>query len=94
MSVPRPPRPRSASPRVPAVVLAATVAFGALAALWSVVVPLLEAPDEPDHLALVLHLADGNPYPEFDGLQSQAAVFRMCRVYVSSIRACPGPTRW
>lgn len=76
---------------MPAVVLAATVAFGALAALWSVVVPLLEAPDEPDHLALVLHLADGNPYPEFDGLQSQAAVFRMCRVYVSSIRACPRP---
>lgn len=76
---------------MPAVVLAATVAFGALAALWSVVVPLLEAPDEPDHLALVLHLADGNPYPEFDGLQSQASVFRMCRVYVSSIRACPRP---
>lgn len=90
MSVPRSPRSRSASgARVPAVVLAATVAFGALAALWSVVVPLLEAPDEPDHLALVLHLADGNPYPEYDGLQSQAALFRMCRTYVSSIRACP-----
>ena len=74
---------------MPAVVLAATVAFGALGALWSVAVPLLEAPDEPDHLALVLHLADGNPYPEFDGLQSQAAVYRMCRTYVSSIRACP-----
>ncbi|MBX3286069.1 MAG: DUF2142 domain-containing protein [Actinobacteria bacterium] len=88
--MPRSPRPRSApGARVPAVVLVATVAFGALAALWSVAVPLLEAPDEPDHLALVLHLADGNPYPEFDGLQSQAAVYRMCRVYVSSIRACP-----
>ncbi len=76
---------------MPAVVVAATVAFGALAALWSVVVPLLEAPDEPDHLALVLHLADGNPYPEYDGLQSQAAIYRMCRTYVSSIRACPRP---
>jgi hypothetical protein len=54
--------------RVPAVVWAATVAVGALAAAWSVVLPLAEGPDEPSHLGLVLHLADGGGYPAHDGL--------------------------
>ena len=48
-------RPRRRG-RVPVVVLAATLAFGLLGAVWSVVAPLGEAPDEPAHLALVLHL--------------------------------------
>lgn len=75
--------------RVPAVVVAATVAFGALAASWSIVAPLGEAPDEPAHLALVLHLADGNSYPEYDGLTNQAAIIRLCKTYASATRACP-----
>ena len=74
---------------VPVVVLAATLAFGALAAVWSVVAPLGEAPDEPAHLALVLHLADGNGYPEFDGLTNQAAIIRLCKTYAAATRACP-----
>ena len=74
---------------MPAVVLAATLAFGALAAVWSVVAPLGEAPDEPAHLALVLHLAEGRPYPAYDGLANQAAIIRLCRTYAAATRACP-----
>ena len=46
------PTPRRWAGRVPRVVLAACVAFAALGAIWSVVAPLGEAPDEPAHLAL------------------------------------------
>jgi small subunit ribosomal protein S36 len=74
---------------VPAIVLVASVAFGALAAAWSVLAPLGEAPDEPAHLALVLHLADGNAYPSYDGLENQAAIIRLCRTYAAATRACP-----
>ena len=88
MPDPTPTRPRRRGP-VPVVVLAATLAFGLLGAVWSVVAPLGEAPDEPAHLALVLHLADGNPYPEYDGLTNQAAIIRLCRTYVAATRACP-----
>jgi small subunit ribosomal protein S36 len=70
-------------------VLAATLAFGVLGALWSVVAPLGEAPDEPAHLALVLHLADGKPYPDYDGLTNQAAIIRLCKTYAAATRACP-----
>ncbi|MCU1370440.1 MAG: hypothetical protein JWO77_1634 [Ilumatobacteraceae bacterium] len=70
-------------------VLAATLAFGALGAVWSVVAPLGEAPDEPAHLALVLHLADGKAYPDYDGLTNQAAIIRLCRTYAAATRACP-----
>jgi small subunit ribosomal protein S36 len=74
---------------IPALVVAATVAFGALAACWSVLAPLGEAPDEPAHLALVLHLADGHGYPRYDGLRNQVAIIRLCRTYASATRACP-----
>jgi small subunit ribosomal protein S36 len=73
------------------VVVAATVAFGLLGTLWSLLAPLGEAPDEPAHLALVLHLADGNPYPDYDGLQNQAAIIRLCRTHAAATRACPRP---
>jgi len=81
-------RPRRRGP-VPVVVLAATLAFGLLGAVWSVVAPLGEAPDEPAHLALVLHLADGHPYPAYDGLTNQSAIIRLCRTYAAATRACP-----
>lgn len=81
-------RPRRRG-RVPVVVLAATLAFGLLGAVWSVVAPLGEAPDEPAHLALVLHLADGHGYPAYDGLANQAAIIRLCKTYASTTRACP-----
>jgi len=70
-------------------VWAATVAFGALAAVWSVMAPLGEAPDETAHLALVWHLADGGSYPDYDNFQSQAASFRLCGTFASATRACP-----
>lgn len=75
--------------RVPAVVLAASAVFAALGVLWSVVAPLDEAPDEPAHLGLVLHLADGRPYPDFDELHSPASVYRLCRTFATATRACP-----
>lgn len=81
-------RPRRRGP-VPIVVVAATLAFGVLGAVWSVVAPLGEAPDEPAHLALVLDLAAGHPYPEYDGLTNQAAIIRLCRTYAAATRACP-----
>ncbi len=90
MSEPSPTR-RARRGRVPRLVLAATVAFGALAACWSVLAPLGEAPDEPAHLALVLHLADGNPYPDYDGLHNQVAIIRLCKTFASATRACPRP---
>ena len=74
---------------IPLVVLAATAAFTGLSLVWSIVAPLGEAPDEPAHLALVLHLADGNPYPSYDGLENQAAIIRLCRTHASATRACP-----
>ncbi len=74
---------------MPLVVVAATVAFGALAAVWSVVAPLGEAPDEPAHLGLVLYLADGHGYPDYDGLHSPSAVNRLCATYAAATRACP-----
>lgn len=45
----------------------ATLLFGLVAALWTVAVPAFRVPDEPAHLDLVLHLAEGNPYPAYDG---------------------------
>lgn len=71
--------------------LAACLAFGALAAVWSVVAPLGESPDEPAHLALVLHLADGSGYPSYDGLRSPRATDRLCTTYAAVTRACPRP---
>jgi small subunit ribosomal protein S36 len=71
------------------VVWAATAAFVALLAGWSILAPLTEAPDEPAHLALVLHLADGNGYPTFDGLENPVAIGRLCRTHAAATRACP-----
>lgn len=85
------PDPRRRPRRLPAVVAAAALAFGALGAVWSVVAPLGEAPDETAHLALVLHVAAGDGYPEHDGLRSPASTYRLCNRYVSAIRACPRP---
>ncbi len=80
-----------ASRAIPRVVWAATAAFAVLLAGWSVLAPLGEAPDEPAHLALVLHLADGNGYPAYDGLENQAAIIRLCRTWAAATRACPRP---
>lgn len=70
-------------------VIVAVAAFGLLGVVWSIVAPLMEAPDEPDHLALVLYLADGHGYPSYDGLQSPDATYRLCRTFASATRACP-----
>jgi small subunit ribosomal protein S36 len=74
---------------VPAVVLAATFTFGALAAVWSAVAPLGEAPDEPAHLGLVLDLAAGHGYPAYDGLSGYVATNRLCSTFAAATRACP-----
>jgi 4-amino-4-deoxy-L-arabinose transferase-like glycosyltransferase len=45
----------------------ATGLFGLVAALWTVAVPPMRAPDEPAHVDLVLYLAEGHGYPAYDG---------------------------
>lgn len=51
---------------IPREVRAITVLFALVLVLWTVVVPRYRAPDEPAHLDLVLYLAEGADYPEFD----------------------------
>lgn len=53
--------------RPPRAVVVATLLFGLVTALWTVAVPAFRAPDEAAHFDLILYLADGNPYPRFDG---------------------------
>lgn len=53
--------------RPPRAVWLATLLFGLVGAVWTVAVPAYRAPDEPAHLDLVLYLAEGHPYPAFDG---------------------------
>jgi hypothetical protein len=53
------------------------LAFGLLAAIYSLTTPLFEAPDEPWHYAYVRWLAEGNGLPRFDdgasGAQQEVA---------------------
>ncbi len=53
--------------RPPAAVGWATLLLVLVAALWTVAVPAFRPPDEAAHLDLVLYLAEGHPYPGFDG---------------------------
>jgi small subunit ribosomal protein S36 len=53
--------------RPPAAVWLAALLLGLVGALWTVAQPHYRAPDEAAHVDLVLHLAEGNPYPSFDG---------------------------
>lgn len=53
--------------RPPLAVWLAALLLGLVGALWSVAQPHYRAPDEAAHVDLVLHLAEGNPYPSFDG---------------------------
>ncbi|MBT1543732.1 glycosyltransferase family 39 protein [Curtobacterium aurantiacum] len=45
-------------------VIAITVAFAAVLAVWAVVTTTYKAPDEPTHVDAVLHLAVGDGWPE------------------------------
>jgi hypothetical protein len=72
-------------------VVAACVLVGTVAAAWSVVLPPGEGPDEPAHLGLVLHLADGRGYPDHDALRQTVALERLCETFVASVRVCPLP---
>jgi small subunit ribosomal protein S36 len=45
----------------------ATLLFALVGALWTVAVPDFRAPDELAHLDLLLYLAEGHPYPQWDG---------------------------
>ncbi len=81
---------RRGASQVPRPVVAATLVFGLLLALWSVALPLGDAPDEPAHADLVFHLATGAPYPRHDGRKLGLAVQRLCRDTAAAIRACPG----
>jgi small subunit ribosomal protein S36 len=74
--------------RPPRLVLVATVAFGLLTEFWSVLTPLTEAPDEPAHLGLVLHVADTGRYPTHDGLHHTVGLFDFCVDYSVSVKWC------
>jgi len=71
------------------VALVATVAFGGLLALYSVLVPLYEAPDEPAHVDLVMHAATGGDAPAYDGRRWSAAVVADCGVFAATRARCP-----
>ncbi|WP_426573340.1 DUF2142 domain-containing protein [Aquihabitans sp. McL0605] len=75
--------------RIPRAVLAATAAFMGLTAVWSVVAPITEAPDEQMHLGMVLYLADGHPYPSYDEVHVQHGLIWLCREFSASTTACP-----
>lgn len=62
-------------------VWAVTVLFALVTTAWSVVTPVTQSPDEPNHVGLVLHLAEGNPYPDFDGLRANQATFAASMIY-------------
>jgi hypothetical protein len=59
---------------VPRVVWAVTALFGTLLLAYSLLTPLGEAPDEAAHADLILHLATGRPYPNYDGRNLGQAV--------------------
>lgn len=82
---------RFAAGRAPGPVWAATAAFAALLAAYSVLVPLYEAPDEPAHVDLAFHLAAGGDYPAYDERDWSSAVLTDCSSYTALIRPCPGP---
>ncbi len=69
--------------------LAATLVFGLLLALWTAALPLGDAPDEPAHADLVFHLATGAAYPRHDGRKIGAAVTQLCHDMTAAVRACP-----
>lgn len=60
--------------RVPGVVWGATAAFMLLLIAWSLLAPTGRAPDEAAHADLVLELASGASYPDYDGRHPSQAV--------------------
>ena len=61
------PGARRGAGRRPGAVWLATLLLALVGALWTVAQPQYRAPDEAAHVDLVLHLAEGHPYPSFDG---------------------------
>lgn len=87
------PRPRPAA-RLRAMgtrsqLAAITAAFTALLALWSVVMPLFEAPDERTHIDMVALRADGLRWPEYDQLQISVPSAELCHVRRGATWTCP-----
>jgi hypothetical protein len=77
--------------RPPRAVWAAVAAFVGLSTVWSLVAPLTEAPDEQTHLGFVLHLAEPNPYPDYDEVRTFSSIVWLCRTWSASTTACPRP---
>lgn len=60
--------------RVPPAVWAITALLGLLGVFHALLTPLSGTPDEHTHADLVFHLAEGHPYPSYDGrITSRAA---------------------
>ena len=77
--------------KTPRLVRLTTVTFALVCGMWSVLTPLAEAPDEPAHLGLVLHVADTGRYPAHDGLPHVAGIIQLCRDYPTTVRWCSTP---
>jgi 4-amino-4-deoxy-L-arabinose transferase-like glycosyltransferase len=63
--------------RPPLTVWIVTSAFGLLLVVWSFLAPMARAPDEHNHVDLSFHVADGEPYPEFDGRRTSTAMLNV-----------------
>lgn len=78
---------------VPRLVWAATAMFAVLLAAWSVLLPLYEGPDEPNHVDLIMSVADGGAHPEYNTRQVAVAVMNDCFDRTYTQRWCPTPGR-
>ena len=66
-----------ATRRIPRKVWVAAALFVGLLLGWSVLSPVARPPDEGPHVDVVMHLASGGDYPEFDERHPSAAVVRL-----------------
>jgi hypothetical protein len=75
------PRQLASFSDAPPVLWAVTGLFGLLLVGWSLLAPLSRAPDEFDHMDLVLQQATGAAYPSYNGRHVSKGVDRVFWVY-------------
>lgn len=68
-----------------------TVAFTGLLGVWSVVVPLFEAPDERAHIDMVARRAEGRGWPDYNALRITLPATTECHKRMAATWACPRP---
>jgi small subunit ribosomal protein S36 len=75
-------QPESAAPRrrIPGVVWIITALHLMLLLLFATLLPAWRAPDEPQHVDLVLHVANTQNYPSYDGLFIDPGILKSLRI--------------